>query len=109
MARAKQLLQDIDTYAQNIGDTIRDPLLVLDRELRIKSANRAFYKIFHASAEDTEGRRLSEIGTGEWNVPELLTLLRDIIPSKSHIDDFEVFADFPNLGERTMLIQARKL
>ena len=109
MARAKQLLQDIDTYAQNIGDTIRDPLLVLDRELRIKSANRAFYKIFHASAEDTEGRPLSEIGNGQWNVPALLTLLRDIVPTKSHIDDFEVTADFPNLGERTMLIQARKL
>jgi len=109
MARAKQLLQDIDTYAQNVGDTIRDPLLVLDRELRIKSANRAFYKIFHTSAEDTEGRPLSELGSGAWNVPHLLALLRDIVPTKSHIDDFEVTADFPGLGERIMLVQARKL
>jgi len=109
MAKAKQLLQDIDTYAQNIGDTIRDSLLVLDRDLRIKSANRAFYKIFQTRAEDTEGRSIDEIGRGEWNVPELLTLLRAIVPTKSHIDDYEMTRDFAHLGERTMLIQARKL
>lgn len=55
MARAKLLLQEIETYAQNIGDTIRDPLLILDRELRVKSANRAFYKTFGAWPEETEG------------------------------------------------------
>lgn len=109
MARAKLLLQEIETYAQNIGDTIRDPLLILDRSLRVKSANRAFYKTFQALPEDTEDCLISELGNGEWNVPLLLDLLRDILPTKGHFDDYEVTHDFPKIGRRTMLLNARKL
>ena len=109
MARAKLLLQEIETYAQNIGDTIRDPLLILDRDLRVKSANRAFYMTYHVSPEDTEGCLISELGKGQWNLPPLLDLLRDILPTKGHFDDYEVTRDFPYIGERTMLLNARKL
>ena len=109
MARAKLLLQEIETYAQNIGDTIRDPLIILDKELRVKSANRAFYKTFHTSPEETEDCLISELGNGQWNVPPLLDLLRDILPTKGHFDDFEVTHDFPYIGQRTMLLNARKL
>jgi len=109
MARAKLLLQEIETYAQNIGDTIRDPLLILDRDLRVKSANRAFYKTFLALPEDTEGCLVGELGNGEWNVPPLLDLLRDILPTKGHFDDYEVTHEFPKIGQRTMLLNARKL
>ena len=72
MARAKLLLQEIETYAQNIGDTIRDPLVILDRDLRVKSANRSFYKTFQVSPEDTEDCLISELGNGQWNLPPLL-------------------------------------
>ncbi|MGI4789459.1 MAG: SpoIIE family protein phosphatase [Janthinobacterium lividum] len=109
MARAKLLLQEIETYAQNIGDTIRDPLLILDRDLRVKSANRSFYKTFQALPEDTEGCFIQELGNGEWNLPPLLDLLRDILPTKGHFDDFEVSHDFPKIGKKTMLLNARKL
>ena len=109
MARAKLLLQEIETYAQNIGDTIRDPLLILDRDLRVKSANRAFYKTFLALSEDTEGCLINELGNGEWDIPPLLGLLRNIVPEETHFDDYEVSHDFPKIGQRTMLLNARKL
>lgn len=109
MARAKLLLQEIETYAQNIGDTIRDPLLILDRDLRVKSANRAFYKTFQALPEDTEGCLFHELGAGQWNIPPLLDLLKNIVPDKSHFDDYEVTFDFPGIGRRTMVLNARKL
>ncbi len=109
MARAKLLLQEIETYAQNIGDTIRDSLLVLDRDLNVKSANRSFYKAFQTVPEETEGRLVSELGNGQWNIPALLALLRDIVPAKGHFDDYEITHTFPKLGHRTMLLNARKL
>jgi len=109
MARAKLLLQEIETYAQNIGDTIRDPLLVLDRDLNVKSANRSFYKAFQTVPEETEGRFVSELGNGQWNIPALLALLRDIVPTKGHFDDYEITHPFPKIGRRTMLLNARKL
>lgn len=109
MARAKLLLREIETYAQNIGDTIRDPLLILDRDQRVKSANRAFYHVFQTTPEETESCLLAELGNGQWNIPELLTLLHEIVPHKTHFDDFEVTHRFPHLGRRTMLLNARKL
>jgi len=109
MARAKLLLQEIETYAQNIGDTVRDPLLILDRGLCVKSANRAFYKTFQALPEDTEGRLIQELGDGQWDIPPLLALLREIVPTQGHFDDYEVTHDFPKIGRSTMLLNARKL
>ncbi len=109
MARAKLLLQEIETYAQNIGDTIRDPLIILDRNLCVKSANRAFYKTFKVFPEETEGRLIGDLGDGQWNIPPLLALLRDIVPAKGHFDDYEVTHRFHGLGQRTMLLNARKL
>jgi len=109
MARAKLPLQEIETYAQNIGDTIRDCLLILDRELYVKSANRAFYKTFQEIPEDTEGCLISELGNGQWDIPPLLALLREIVPTKGHFDDYEVTRNFPYIGQRTMLLNARKL
>jgi len=109
MARAKLLLQEIETYAQNIGDTIRDPLLILDRDLRVRSANRAFYHTFQEMPEETGGRFIQELGDGQWDLPPLLALFRDIVPAKGHFDDYEVTHDFPRIGRRTMLLNARKL
>ena len=100
MARAKLLLQEIETYAQNIGDTIRDPLVILDRNLCIKSANRAFYKTFKVFPEETEGYHISEPGDGQWNIPPLLKLLQNIVPSHSSFDEFEVTHTFPSSETR---------
>ena len=103
------LVEDIQNYAQNIVDTIREPLLILDATLRVRSANRAFYQTFQVSAAETEGRLIYELGNGQWDIPDLRTLLEDIVPKSSVFDDFELEHLFPVIGRRFMLLNARKL
>jgi PAS domain S-box-containing protein len=103
------LVEDIQTYAQNIVDTVREPLLILDAALRVQSANRAFYQTFHVSAAETEGRLIYELGNGQWDIPDLRTLLEDIVPKSSVFDNFELEHTFPVIGRRVMLLNARKL
>ena len=103
------LVEDIQTYAQNIVDTVREPLLILDTTLRVRSANRAFYQAFHVSSEETEDRLIYELGNGQWDIPDLRTLLEDIVPKSSVFDDFELEHTFPVIGRRVMLLNARKL
>src|SRR3954464_5929947 len=103
------LVEDIQTYAQNIVDTVREPLLTLDTTLRVRSANRAFYQTFHVSPEETEGRLIYELGNGQWDIPHLRTLLEDIVPKSSVFDDFELDHTFPVIGHRVMLLNARQL
>ena len=103
------LVEDIQNYAQNIVDTVREPLLILDTTLRVRSANRAFYQTFHVSPEETEDRLIYELGNGQWDIPDLRTLLEDIVPKSSVFDDFELEHTFPVIGRRVMLLNARKL
>jgi signal transduction histidine kinase/CheY-like chemotaxis protein len=103
------LVEDIQTYAQDIVDTVREPLLILDTTLRVRSANRAFYQAFHVSSEETEDRLIYELGNGQWDIPDLRTLLEDIVPKSSVFDDFELEHTFPVIGRRVMLLNARKL
>ena len=103
------LVEDIQIYAQNIVDTVREPLLILDTTLRVRSANRAFYQAFHVSPEETEDRLIYELGNGQWDIPDLRTLLEDIVPKSSVFDDFELEHTFPVIGRRVMLLNARKL
>ena len=105
----RPLVEDIQNYAQNIVDTVREPLLILDATLRVRSANRAFYQTFHVSPGETEGRLIYELGNGQWDIPDLRTLLEDIVPKSSVFDDFELEHTFPAIGRRVMLLNARKL
>jgi signal transduction histidine kinase/CheY-like chemotaxis protein len=107
--RAQHLLEQIETYAQDVVDTVREPLLILDSSLRVHSANRAFYQTFHVSSEETENRLIYELGNGQWDIPALRTLLEDIVPKSSVFNDFELEHDFPVIGRRVMLLNARKL
>ena len=92
-----------------IVDTVREPLVVLDDELRVVVASRSFYRAFEATPEDTEGRTLYELGNGQWNIPALHTLLEQIIPQHTTIEAYEVEHDFPTIGRRAMLLNARKV
>src|SRR4051812_8237926 len=105
----ESLVEDIQTYAQNIVDTVREPLLTLDATLRVRSANRAFYQTFHVTPGETEGRLIYELGNGQWDIPDLRRLLEDIVPTSSVFDDFELEHTFPTIGRRVMLLNARKL
>src|SRR3954453_11679636 len=103
------LVEDIQDYALNIVDTVREPLLILDTTLRVRSANRAFYQTFQVSPEETENHLIYELGNGQWDIPALRTLLEDIVPQSSVFNDFELEHDFPSIGRRVMLLNARKL
>jgi len=92
-----------------IVDTVREPLVVLDDALRVVVASRSFYRAFNVTRQETEGRPLYELGDGQWNNPSLRKLLEDVIPHHTTIEEFEVEHDFPALGRRTMLLNARKV
>ena len=107
--KLEPLVDEIETYAQDIVDTVREPLLMLDTTLRVRSANRAFYQTFQVSPAETENQLIYELGNGQWDIPDLRTLLEDVVPKSSVFNDFELEHTFPVIGRRVMLLNARKL
>jgi PAS domain S-box-containing protein len=95
-------------YAEEIVATLREPFLVLDASLRVVSANAAFYRLFHASEGETVGRFIYDIGNGQWDIPGLRTLLEEAIPKAIAVHDYEVEHDFPAIGSRSMMLNARR-
>ncbi|ULB12457.1 PAS domain-containing protein (plasmid) [Cereibacter azotoformans] len=104
-----RLLRVSHVQAQGIVDTIRDPLLVLASDLTVISANPAFYRTFATDRDSTIGLQLYELGNGQWAVDELRLLLEKVIPNSASVFDYEVTADFPDVGPRTMLVSAQRL
>jgi len=102
-------VEDGRALAQAIVDTVREPLLVLDGDLRVVAASRSFYQKFQANRQDTHGRLLSTLGDGQWDIPALGSLLGKIVPEHSVLEGYEVDRDFPKIGRRTMLLNARKV
>ena len=102
-------LDDASALAQAIVDTIREPLLVLDQNLRVVSANRAFYRTFKVDSQDIHGRPVYGLGAGQWDIPELRLLLEDVGPRHAAMEAYEVEWDFPIIGRRTMLLNAREV
>jgi len=95
--------------AEGIVDTLREPLLVLDGDLQIIAASRAFYLKFKVDAELAIGRNLIDLGNGQWANAELIGLLKDVVPGHSTIENYEITHDFPQIGTRTVLLNARKI
>jgi two-component sensor histidine kinase len=100
---------DTRALAQAIVDTVREPLLVLDSDLHVVAASRSYYRTFQVSREDTQGRYLYSLGAGQWDSKALRSLLGRIVPDGSVMEDYEVEDDFPGLGRRIMLLNARKV
>ena len=96
-------------FAESIIETVREPLVVLDEKLRIISANKSFYEKFGVKQAETENKLIYEIGSRQWDIPELRKLLEDILPAKSVFDNFRVEHEFPNIGRRVMLLNARQV
>ena len=82
---------------------------MLDGKLQVTLANPAFYRAFDVCREETERRLIYELGNGQWNIPKLRELLEEIVPRNSRVDDFEMSHDFPHLGTRDMLLNARRV
>jgi two-component sensor histidine kinase/PAS domain-containing protein len=96
-----------DALAQAIVATVREPLLVLDKKLRVIAASRSFYETFRATREETQGQLLYTLGDGQWDIPALRTLLDKVLPEDWVLEAFEVEYEFPKIGRRTMLLNAR--
>ena len=95
--------------AEAIVDAIREPLLVLDPDLRVIAASRSFYRTFAVTPRKTEGQKVFDLGDGQWNIPKLRALLEDIIPKRRTVESYEVEHEFPSIGRRVMLLNARRV
>jgi PAS domain S-box-containing protein len=96
-------------YAESIVETVREPLLVLDADLKIISANRHFYRTFKVTPGETIGSFICDLGNKQWDIPKLRELLETILPQKATFDNYEVEHDFATIGRRTMLLNARQI
>jgi len=93
-------------YAEAIVETIREPLLVLDAQMYVQRANKAFYRVFRTTVQDTEQQHLFTLGNGQWNIPMLRRLLEKVLPSKHQLTDYEVEHTFPTIGHKIFLLNA---
>ena len=100
---------DAWALAQGIVDTVREPVLVLDNDLRVIAASRSFYSAFKVRPEDTQDRLLYALGDGQWDIPKLRVLLEKIIPEQGVMEGYEVEHEFLGLGSRTMCLNARQV
>jgi len=107
--KRNERIRDALDFAQSTVDTVRESLLVLDGEMRVRSAGRAFYQTFRVSPEETIGRLFFELGNRQWNIPALRKLLEKILPQHTTIENFELVHEFEQIGQRTMLLNARVL
>lgn len=107
--QAKQVINDARKYALSVAETVREPLVVLDSDLRVICANHPFYRTFNVKPEVTEGQMIYDLGNRQWNIPRLRKLLDDILPLKTSILDFEVEHKFENIGQRRMLLNASRI
>jgi two-component system CheB/CheR fusion protein len=96
-------------YSESIVDTIREPLIVLDEDLRVVTASRSFYEVFKVNPEETVGQLIYNLGNKQWDIPKLRELLENILPRQATFDDYEVEHDFPSIGKRNMLLNARRI
>jgi len=103
------LLNEAYDYSEAVFSTIHEPMIVLDKNLRVKSANITFYETFNVKKEETEGILLYNLGNKQWNIPRLRELLEDILPKNTHFNHFEITHTFPSIGEKTMLLNARHI
>ena len=106
---AEHLLEGARDFAQGILETVQQPLVVLDAQMRVLQASEAFYDMFAVLPKVTEQCVFFELGNGQWNIPQLRELLEKILHENSRVEDFEVKHDFPGIGERTMLVSARRI
>ena len=105
--KSERALAKALSYADDIIETLREPFMVLDGDLRVKTANRSFYDWFQVSKEQTENRLVYDLGNGQWDIPRLRTLLDQVLSRNQSVHDYEVEHSFPILGRKTMLLNAR--
>jgi len=106
---SNKIVNKSQEYSESIIDTVREPLLVLDADLRVVSASRSFYEVFKVKPKETVGQLIYDLGNKQWDIPKLRELLEDILPKKATFDNYEVEHDFATIGRRVMLLNARRI
>ena len=106
---AELAAEDSSRYAESIVETVREPLLVLNGELKIMSANPSFYRTFKVNPDETIGSFIYDLGNKQWDIPKLRELLEEVLPKQEAFDDFEVAHNFQDIGHKTMLLNARRI
>ncbi|MGL5923053.1 chemotaxis protein CheB, partial [Chroococcidiopsis sp.] len=109
LKRNAQILKQARDYAEAIVETVREPLVILDANLQVVTANQSFYQTFQVSPAQTENRSIFALGNGQWDTPQLRSRLEEILSQNNHLDNFEVEYDFEQIGRKTMLLNARKI
>lgn len=97
------------TYIRTVVDVLREPVLILDKNLKILAANESFYILFQVKPADTEGKNVYELGNGQWDIPKLRQLLEDVLPKDTFFKGFEVEHEFPSIGRKTIILNARHI
>ncbi len=106
---ALRIWEESWTYIKTVVDTVREPFLILDKNLCVMAANESFYRTFEVSEGDTENKLFYELGNRQWDIPSLRKLLEDILPKDSFFKGFEVAHDFPKIGRKVMILNARRI
>ena len=109
MSKVKKTATRSQEFAESIINTVREPLIVLDQDLRVVSVSRSFYEFFKVMPEETVGQLIYDLGNKQWDIPKLRELLETILPQKASFDNYEVEHDFTTIGKRTMLLNARQI
>ncbi len=109
LERSVSEIQHAREYAENIVETVREPLLVLSSDLKILTANFSFYDTFKVMPEETIGNFIYDLGDGQWDIPRLRVLIEEILPQSSSFNDYEVEHDFPGIGRKIILLNARQI
>ncbi len=109
LAKIKNSADELIEFAENVIDTVREPLLAIDEDLRVIKASRSFYNCFKVTAEETIGKLIYELGNHQWDIPKLRELLEKIVPEKKSFDNYEVEHHFSTIGKRVMLLNARQV
>ncbi len=106
---AEAAVRNAQVLAENIVDTVREPLVVLDAKLRVVSASRSFYRVFQSTPENTVGKPIYDLGNRQWDIPALRELLENILPRDQSFEGYAVEYDSPAIGQRKMLLNARRI
>lgn len=97
------------TYIKTVVDVVHEPVLILDKNFRVMAANESFYQVFQVEAKDTERKIVYTLGNGQWDISALRKLLENILPKNTFFKGFEVVHDFPMIGRRVMILNARQI
>ncbi len=109
MTKQLQFVENAWRFAEGIVETVRDPLVVLDQDMKIMSANESFYRLFQVSGEEATGKSFNNLGTGQLDIPELRKVLEEVLSKSQSFEDLEIECEFPKIGRKKLRLNAGRI